>query len=96
MNIREHEFNQWDSTGTVRWCVHCNIPLTWSQEGGHLPQCIERFDLKAFQKWLDYHNYSQIDPNTFIRRYSSDEISRDDIMKMYEKAWTERLETIDI
>lgn len=86
-NITEHEFNIWDSTETIRWCIHCCIPLSWSEFNSPLPKCIERFNTKQFENWLEFHNYSKkIDEDVYVKRYSSISINTEKILDQYSES----------
>lgn len=79
--IREHEmFTTQD--GFTRRCKYCN---SFATVGDYFfMECKLRFNENAFKTYLEFKNLSQLDKNTYIRRFTADETySMKDLLKSF-------------
>jgi hypothetical protein len=84
LTITEHEFGSRDGTGTSR-CKHCNSIIGIGLGSDFVFPCNERFNEKQFQSWIYLHNYSKMNDKEYVKRYTSDIISKKNLLKAYKQ-----------
>ena len=79
--IREHEMFT-TNDGFTRRCKHCNSFATIGDY--FFMECKLRFNESGFKRFLEFKNLSQLDKNTYIRRFTANETySRRDLLKSF-------------
>ena len=90
LNIVEHEFGSRDETGTSV-CKHCHSVIVIGLVSDFVFPCNERFNDRQFASWLNLHNYSEVNDDEYVKRYTSDFISKKDLLERYKQTINESI-----